>query len=367
MSFWKGRKVLITGHTGFKGSWLTLWLSKLGADLTGYALSPPGDPNIYSLLNLQQKLNSITADVRDYGSLKKVFADEQPEIVFHLAAQALVRKSYHEPLETFHTNVLGAAHVLEAARQTESVRVVVNVTSDKCYQNREWVWGYRENDPLGGDDPYSSSKGCSELITDAYRKSFYDGSKKVLCSARAGNVIGGGDWGEDRLVPDIFRSILADRPVAIRYPGAIRPWQHVLEPLSGYLLLAKKSFMEGEQYSGAWNFGPNHQNELPVSLLTMKIIEAWGFEKGWSAEAEEQLPETGYLRLDSSKARALLKWQPLLNFSETIDWTIRWYKHYRENENMEAFTLQQIETYESKLNQLRLSDEDKADKNSLLS
>ncbi len=350
LNFWQGKKVLVTGHTGFKGSWLSLWLQKKGADLTGYALEPPGEPNVFNLLDLSQQMVSITGDIRDYNHIKDVFIEQQPEMIFHLAAQSLVRKSYSQPLETIHTNVLGTAHVLEAARQTDSVRVVINVTSDKCYQNEEWCWGYRENDRLGGDDPYSSSKGCAELITSAYRKSFYKETGMVLCSVRAGNVIGGGDWGEDRLVPDIFRAITANRPVLIRYPGAIRPWQHVLDPLSGYLLLAKKSFQEGHQYGGAWNFGPSYQNELPVSLLTNKIVDAWGFEKGWMHETEEKLPETNYLRLDSAKARTLLNWRSLLNFSDAVDWTVKWYKNFSNNANVQAFTLKQIEAYESKQN-----------------
>jgi CDP-glucose 4,6-dehydratase len=349
MSFWKGKKVFITGHTGFKGSWLSLWLQRMGAVVTGYALAPPSEPNMFTLAKVIEGMVSIKGDIRDYERLKFAIAECQPDVVFHLAAQALVRKSYQTPLETLTTNIIGTANLLEAARFISKVRAIVNVTSDKCYSNQEWIWGYRETDGLGGHDPYSCSKGCSELVTDAYIKSFCSEKDSVtISSARAGNVIGGGDWGEDRLVPDIIRAIINNQPVSIRHPDAIRPWQHVLEPLNGYLLLAEKCFTEGHSFSGPWNFGPNYENDLPVSALADVIIKSWNYEKGWFFERTDELHEANYLRLDSSKAKRVLGWQPVFDFKDTVQLTTEWYKAYMEKSDLYQQTIEQIELFEKK-------------------
>lgn len=355
-SFWHKKKVFITGHTGFKGSWLSLWLQQLGAVLCGYALSPPTEPSLFQLAKVGNKMVSLTGDVRDSNVLYQAIQKHRPEIIFHLAAQALVRKSYQDPVGTFASNVMGTVHLLEAARQTDSVRVIVIVTSDKCYENKEWFWGYRETDPMGGFDPYSCSKGCAELITSAYRNSYFKPSSSVhprvaVATARAGNVIGGGDWAEDRLVSDIMRSILNHKPVLIRNPDAIRPWQHVLEPLNGYLLLAEKLWENGNEFSGGWNFGPADHDIVPVGILTRQIIDLWGHGAKWVCHQGEHPHEAHYLRLDSSKARLKLGWQPVLTLAETLQWIVEWYQVYTQNQEMQPITLEQIRRFKQLRNE----------------
>jgi CDP-glucose 4,6-dehydratase len=337
--FWRGRRVLVTGHTGFKGGWLCLWLKALGADVTGYALAPATNPSLFEVARVGEGLRSVIADIRDLLTLKKTFAAAQPEIVIHMAAQPLVRASYANPVETYATNVLGTVNVLEAARTAPSVKAIVNVTSDKCYENREWVWGYRENESMGGHDPYSSSKGCAELVTSAYRRSF----GLPLASARAGNVIGGGDWSADRLVPDILKSLAADQPVEIRHPNAIRPWQHVLEPLRGYLMLAARVHGHSSEFAEGWNFGPRDEDCRPVSEIVATLVDAWGGKAAWGAQPGEHPHEAGYLKLDSSKARTRLGWSPRTSLAEGLAMTVAWHRAWLAGEDMNSLTLRQIE------------------------
>lgn len=345
-AFWAGKTVLVTGHTGFKGSWLCLMLQNMGAKVVGYALPPPTTPSLFEVARVADGMVSIIDDVRDGTRLQQVFAEHQPEIVLHLAAQALVRYSYTNPVETYATNVMGTVNVLEAARHTASVRSVVNVTTDKCYENREWVWGYRENEPMGGFDPYSSSKGCSELVTAAYRNSFFGGKDgAAVASARAGNVIGGGDWALDRLIPDIMRSIIEQRPVLIRSPHAIRPWQHVLEPLSGYLLLAEKLHNSGAAFAEGWNFGPSDDDTRTVQWIVEKLTQDWGEGASWVLDQGEHPHEAHYLKLDCSKARMRLNWQPRWKLETALQHIIAWHRAHGEGRNMRDVTLNQIETY----------------------
>ena len=349
--FWKNKKVLITGHTGFKGSWLSLWLQKKGAHVIGYALTPPTEPNMFGVADVARKMISITGDVRNLACLRDVFNEHQPEIVFHLAAQAIVRRSYENPAETYETNIMGTVNVLEAIRNTCSVRSAVMITSDKCYENREWVWGYRESDMMGGHDPYSSSKGCAELVISAYRRSYFSTDRKSehcpsIASTRAGNVVGGGDWAPDRLIPDILRAFMKARPVIIRNPKATRPWQHVLEPLRGYLMLAEQLWYEGDQFSGGWNFGPNEDDNKPVARVADRLSVLWSDEARWEKDATEQPHEANYLKLDCSKSKALLKWRPLLNLDTTLTWIVDWYKAYQKNEDMNNIAMQHIARYE---------------------
>jgi len=284
--FWKSKKVLITGHTGFKGSWLALWLQNLGANVTGYSLQPPTNPNLFEIAHVADKMNSIIGDVRDLKHLISCFAENRPEIIIHMAAQSLVRTSYDDPVETYSTNVMGTVNVLEAVRHTDSVKVIIIVTSDKCYENKEWLWGYRENEPMGGHDPYSNSKGCAELVTSAYRNSYFHVKSSVaVASTRAGNVIGGGDWAQDRLIPDIVNAFMEKRPVMIRNPNAIRPWQHVLEPLHGYLMLAERLWDKGHTFAEGWNFGPNEQDAKPVSYVVERLAQLWGKDASWNNDA----------------------------------------------------------------------------------
>ncbi|RJQ40742.1 MAG: CDP-glucose 4,6-dehydratase [Nitrospiraceae bacterium] len=355
-SFWRGKKVFVTGHTGFKGSWLCLWLAKLGADVTGYSLEPPTDPNLYTLAGVRHGLDSINGDVRDLDNLCNAVRSAQPEIVFHLAAQSLVLRSYRDPIGTLATNIMGTAHVLEAVRRVDSVRSMINVTSDKCYENKESVWGYRENDPMGGYDPYSCSKGCSELVTSAFRNSFFGSKneasrKTAVASVRAGNVIGGGDWAEDRLVPDIMRAVLGQKTVVIRNPKAIRPWQHVLDPLYGYLLLAEKLYCDGNRFSGAWNFGPAEDDTISVAELITKVIELWGNNARWETDKGEHPHEAGFLKLDCTKARMQLKWKPGLGLARAVEWTVDWYKAYGKAQDIKQATLNQIEEFEQIINE----------------
>jgi len=349
--FWQGKKVLVTGHTGFKGGWLCLWLQNLGANVLGYALDPPTKPSLFDVAQVAKGMTSIEGDVRDLKNLNLCINRNKPEIIIHMAAQSLVRYSYVNPVETYTTNIIGTVNVLEAVRGSDSVKVVVVVTSDKCYENKEWVWGYRENEPMGGYDPYSSSKGCAELVTAAYQRSFFNIDNKIghgaaLASVRAGNVIGGGDWADDRLIPDIVNAFVAQRPVIIRNPEAVRPWQHVLEPLNGYMKLTERLWNDGKSYSEAWNFGPDDSDTRPVSWLVEHISELWEASPGWQLEKNSQPHEANYLKLDCSKARGRLNWSPLLNLETAIDWIVEWYREYQNNRDMRAVSINQIERYQ---------------------
>ncbi len=348
--FWEGKRVLMTGHTGFKGSWLSLWLQSMGAQVTGFSLAPPTQPSLFEVAKVAEEMTSIVGDIRDLSHLRAVFAEHQPEIVIHMAAQALVRYSYIEPVETYSTNVMGTVNLLEAVRGAGSVKAVVNVTSDKCYENNEWAWGYRENEAMGGFDPYSNSKGCAELVTSAYRSSFFNSDKYqqhgvALASARAGNVIGGGDWAEDRLIPDIMRAISENSPVRIRNPYAIRPWQHVLEPLSGYLLLAQKLYEEGTAYAEGWNFGPNDEDAKPVQWIVDRLTKSWGEGASWVLDDGNHPHEAHYLKLDCSKARAQLNWQPRWHLDEALGKIVDWQKSYQQGADIRTVTLKQIDIY----------------------
>ncbi len=347
---WHGKRVLITGHTGFKGSWLSLWLQSMGAEVVGYALAPPTNPSLFEVAGVGAGMTSIIGDIRDLPHLNKAFAEHQPEIVIHMAAQPLVRYSYSEPVETYSTNVMGTVNLLEAVRHTKSVRAVVNVTSDKCYENKEWVWGYRENEPMGGYDPYSNSKGCAELVTSAYRNSYFHPEKYsehgvAMASARAGNVIGGGDWAADRLIPDIMRAIAKGEPVHIRNPNAIRPWQHVLEPLSGYLLLAEKLYQEGAAFAEGWNFGPSEEDARPVQWIVERLTQAWGEGASWKLDDGKHPHEAHYLKLDCSKAKARLNWRPRWHLARTLEEIADWHRACRDGRNMREMTLRQIDAY----------------------
>lgn len=350
-NFWRNKKVFVTGHTGFKGSWLCLWLNYLGAEVTGYALKPPTDPSLFELCRVDKLINSVIADIRDSESLRKAILAAKPEIVIHLAAQPLVRESYKNPVETYTTNVMGTIQLLEAVRNCKSVKAVVNVTSDKCYENKEWPWGYRENEPMGGYDPYSNSKSCSELITSSYRNSFfnvadYEKHGVGLATARAGNVIGGGDWAVDRLIPDCIKALLQGRKVVVRNPKAIRPWQHVLEPLGGYLTLAQKLFENGYLYGEGWNFGPNDNDAKPVEWVVNRLCSNWAGSAGYIIDQVDHLHEAHYLKLDCSKAKALLHWYPKWDLTKAIDKVVEWTLAYKQNEDLRGVCFQQIDEYE---------------------
>lgn len=349
-SFWSGKRVLVTGHTGFKGSWLSLWLQSMRARVIGYAMSPPTTPSLFELARVGDGMISVIGDIRDLDGIRRIMAAETPELVFHLAAQPLVRYSYQNPIETYATNVMGTAHVLQAARETASVKAVVIVTSDKCYENQEWAWGYRESDPMGGFDPYSSSKGCAELVTAAYRRSFCGTpqpgeSLMGIASVRAGNVIGGGDWAEDRLVPDCIRAFKAGRVLEIRNPYAVRPWQHVLEPLHGYLQLARRLYAEPQSWGEAWNFGPNDDDARPVSWLAGRISELWGAGASWRVADGQHPHEAHYLKLDISKAKSRLDWGPRWGLDHALECTVEWYKAHAANRDMRDFSVGQIRSY----------------------
>ena len=348
--FWRGKRVFLTGHTGFKGSWLSLWLQSLGAELTGYALNPPSNPSLFEIARVADGMNSIIGDIRDQANLQKAITEANPEIIIHMAAQPLVRYSYENPVETYATNVMGTVHLLEAVRNSKGVKAVVNVTTDKCYENKEWPWGYRENEAMGGYDPYSNSKGCSELVTSAYRSSFFNPADYAkhgvaLASARAGNVIGGGDWAQDRLIPDILAAFAQNQPVLIRSPYAIRPWQHVLEPLRGYLTLAEKLYTEGTSYAEGWNFGPNDIDAKPVEWIVKTLAEQWGNGASWTIDQAAHPHEATYLKLDISKARSQLNWQPALNLSQALQMIVDWYREYNNQKDMQNVVLRQIATY----------------------
>lgn len=340
--FWRGKRVFLTGHTGFKGSWLSLWLQSIGAELHGYALNPPTNPALFDEARVAQGMMSVIGDVRDYGSLFAALKQSRAEIVIHMAAQPLVRLSYDQPVETYATNVMGTVHLLEAIRQVGGVRVVVNVTTDKCYENKEWVWGYREDEPMGGYDPYSNSKGCSELVTSAYRRSFFQKSDIALGSARAGNVIGGGDWALDRLVPDILRAFERKEPVVIRNPYATRPWQHVLEPLSGYLTLAQKLYDDGQSYAEGWNFGPHEEDAKPVQWIVEELVRDWGRGASWRLDCGDHPHEANYLKLDISKAKAKLGWEPRWSLAKALGEITDWHQSWLAGENVQQLCLRQI-------------------------
>lgn len=349
--FWKNKKVLVTGHTGFKGSWLSLWLQTLGAEALGYSMPPASKPNLFDDARIAQGMTSVLGDIRDLEQLRQVISRHQPEIVMHLAAQSLVRNSYVDPIETYTTNVIGTANVLEAIRTARCVRSVIVVTSDKCYENREWMWGYRESDVLGGHDPYSSSKACAELVTASYRKSFFLSEsttplRTAIASVRSGNVIGGGDWSTDRLIPDIIRAIQAGREVQIRNPHSVRPWQHVLEPLEGYLRLAEALYEHGGEYAEAWNFGPHDTDAVPVSDITKMISGIWSGRIRWQFDQSHQPHEAGYLRLDSAKARTRLNWSPKLALPEALRWTVEWYQSFLKGEDARKITTSQLSRYQ---------------------
>ena len=345
-----GKRVLVTGHTGFKGAWLVRWLCRLGAEVTGYSIEPPSSPSMFDVLGLRHDIHHVHGDIRDLEALRACFAEARPEVVFHLAAQPLVRRSYRDPVETYSSNVMGTVHLLECVRGCAEVRAVVNVTSDKCYENREWLWGYRENEPMGGHDPYSSSKGCAELVASAFTRSFFNPDEYgkthavALASVRAGNVIGGGDWGEDRLIPDCARALGAGQEVVLRNPGAVRPWQHVMEPLRGYMMLGARLLADGAAFSGGWNFGPSDTEAWTVEETVRLFCELWG-EGGFRVESAT-LHEAGWLKLDSSKSRQLLGWVPRTGTAEAIKRTVAWYKAHADGADCKALcriTDQQID------------------------
>lgn len=333
---------------------MSLWLASMGATVHGYALAPEGDPNLFCDARVADRIEHEVGDIRNPAELERSMAEFNPEVVFHMAAQPLVRRSYANPIETYSTNVMGTAHVLDAIRRVPSVRAVVVITTDKCYENREWLWGYREEDRLGGFDPYSNSKACAELVTAAYRNSYFPLSRiaehgVVVATVRAGNVIGGGDWSEDRLIPDILRGFLSGEPVHIRYPHAIRPWQHVLEPLAGYIALAEHLLQRGAEFSGAWNFGPAEGDAWPVARIADAMASVWGIGANWVSDTAENPHEAGYLKLDASKAHTLLGWHPVLPIDHALRWVAEWFLAWQKHEDMQAFTLHQIAEYQARL------------------
>ena len=345
--FWRNKKVLVTGHTGFKGSWLTLWLKTLGADICGIALDPPTSPSLFDVLGLNSSIRHEVADIRNLDILKRIMVEFKPEIIIHMAAQPLVRYSYTSPIETYQTNVIGTANVLEASRFCGSVRSIISVTTDKCYDNKEWAWGYREQDPLGGFDPYSSSKACAELVSSAYRSSFLADAGIGLATARAGNVIGGGDWAADRLIPDILTALEKKISAKIRNPNSIRPWQHVLEPVSGYLLLAEALYHEPVKMAEAWNFGPADEDAKPVSWIADKLCSCWGGQADWTANIGDHPHEATYLKLDISKAKQYLNWCPKWTLQRSLESIVDWHKSWLEGSDMHQITIEQIQEFRS--------------------
>lgn len=352
--FWNGKRVFITGHTGFKGSWFCLLLHSLGAEITGFSLGPPTNPNLFEVCSLNQFTNTITGDIRDRELLDNALSGANPDIVFHMAAQSLVKESYKSPVETYEVNVMGTVHLLEAVRnvavKSKRLKAVVNITSDKCYENREWHWGYRENEILGGYDPYSNSKGCSELVTSCYRDSYFnrnhfDKHGVAIASARAGNVIGGGDWAKNRLIPDCIDALTHQRNIVIRNPEAVRPWQHVLEPLNGYLMLAERLYEKGPEFAEAWNFGPDDYDVKKVEWIVRKLMNDWGTDVTLKVHQEITLHEAQYLKLDCSKVRTRLNWHPIWNVQTALSKIVEWNKAYLEKKDMKDITLNQVREY----------------------
>jgi CDP-glucose 4,6-dehydratase len=356
---WENRRVFLTGHTGFKGGWLALWLAKLGANVRGYALDPCTEPNLFTVANVGSVIEDIRGDIRNAGALQAAMQEFAPEVVFHLAAQPLVRHSYEDPISTYETNVIGTAKVLDIVRRTPSVRAVVSVTTDKCYENKEWVWPYRETDPLGGYDPYSSSKACAEIVSAAFRQSYFPveelgkSHQVAVATARAGNVIGGGDWSIDRLLPDLVRGFLSGKPVLIRRPYAIRPWQHVLEPLHGYIRLAERLLTHDPKFATAYNFGPIEDDARPVHWIAERMSQSWGDGASWVLDEVEGPHEASYLKLDASRASADLGWTPLLRLDTALDYLVRWYRQWDKQADMHALTLSQIENYSLLISQTK--------------
>lgn len=347
--FWQDKRIYLTGHTGFKGSWLSLWLAEMGAVVKGYALNPPTNPSLFEEAKVAEKVDSQIGDIRDFEILKSSMVAFNPDILIHMAAQPLVRLSYKEPLETYDTNVMGVAKVLEAARSCQNLKAIVNVTTDKCYENKEWVWGYREDEPMGGYDPYSSSKGCAELVTSAYRRSFMQEQGVGLASARAGNVIGGGDWADDRLIPDILRAFEQNKPVIIRNPASTRPWQHVLEPLSGYLVLAQSLYQNPQKFAEGWNFGPYEDDAKPVDWILNHMVLNWP-GANWELDKDAHPHEAGYLKLDISKAKAMLNWHPTWRLEQTLARIIQWHRAWLNKKDMQIVCLNEINEFMRELN-----------------
>ncbi len=352
MSFWNDKKVFLTGHTGFKGSWLSLWLQSLGANVTGYALTPPTSPNLFTVAKVESGMRSVIGDIRNLDYLRKIMKETNPDILIHMAAQPLVRYSYINPVETYNTNVMGTVHLLEAARENKNIKAILNVTSDKCYDNKEVDRGYKEDEAMGGFDPYSNSKGCAELVTSAYRNSFFNVKKHhehgvALATARAGNVIGGGDWAEDRLIPDFMRAIVSKQKLSIRNPYAIRPWQHVLEPLKGYLMLCQKLYEKGSKFSESFNFGPHENDAKNVEWILGRLVQFWGEDVAFEiAVNTSQLHEAHFLKLDTTKARTQLAWEPLWNIEEALQRICAWHRAYLEGKDMHSYSLNEIKTHQ---------------------
>jgi CDP-glucose 4,6-dehydratase len=347
-SFWENKKVFLTGHTGFKGSWLSLWLQEMGADVMGYGLEPPTTPSLFNVSKVGENMNSIIGDIKNFTFLKEKMISFNPDILIHMAAQSLVRLSYSDPLNTYETNVIGTANVLESARYCNNLKAVISVTTDKCYENQEWLWGYREDDAIGGHDPYSSSKGCAELVSSAFRRSYFSGvDSPAIATARAGNVIGGGDWALDRLIPDSINAFSNFNKVEIRNPMAIRPWQHVLEPLSGYLILAEELCLNGQKYAQAWNFGPRNQDCKSVSWVLDSLISLWGEEASWSYDRSSNPHEANLLKLDCSKAEYYLNWEPKWDINYALKKVVDWYRYNQTNIDMRAYTISEINEYNS--------------------
>ncbi len=353
-SFWNGRRVFVTGHTGFKGSWLCLWLHALGADVTGYSLDPPTQPNLFEQANVANCVRSIRGDIREFAALKSALAECNPAVVLHMAAQSVVKRGYDDPIETYSSNVMGTVHLFEALRQISKPCVVVNVTSDKCYANREWVWGYREDEPMGGRDPYSNSKGCAELVTTAYRESFFSAGAIeshgiAVASARAGNAVGGGDWTSDQLIPDLMRAFLAGKPCMIRNPSAFRPWQFVMEPLRGYLTLAERLTADASGVASGWNFGPAEGDAKPVAWIADHLVRSWGQNAAWSQDPATHPREAHALKLDVSKASVCLDWHPVIPLTCTLEWIVEWYRAFQSGADLRKLTETQIERYQGLL------------------
>jgi CDP-glucose 4,6-dehydratase len=346
--FWKNKRIFLTGHTGFKGSWMSLWLQSMGATVKGYSLEPNTIPNLFTAASVGNAMDSEIGDIRNLEQISKSMFDFNPDILIHMAAQPLVRLSYQEPVDTYTTNVIGTVNVLEAARKCENLKAIVSVTTDKCYENKDWDWGYRESEPMGGHDPYSSSKGCAELVTSAYRRSFFNGKDTAsLATARAGNVIGGGDWSDDRLIPDILKAFENSEPVVIRNPLSTRPWQHVLEPLSGYLVLAQELFLNGDNFAEGWNFGPKDEGCKSVDWILDKMVFNWGASASWELDKDNNPHEARFLKLDCSKAANRLKWQPKWELQETLRMIVDWHQKYLKGKDLKEECLKEIKKYKN--------------------